>query len=230
MYFNNLLFVFPKSRLAFHLHLEKKNPHWTVDSIWLIWQAFCFSWIIPHTKVFKSGFCCPQNGPLPLKYRVRPNCKKMKVSHAEHEGLNSTSRSGVESDSASDKAGSPAGAPSASSSLPSPVTPAQSPQPPAPSSVNGTPAAAPTTPGRSFTQFGNGSGSKPRKVSLNGSSGWRGAPDWSAPERPTPDSRSAVSYLLHASVVPCVDLLSFFPFIVLNILPCKFSGIRDISW
>lgn len=25
MYFNNLLFVFPKSRLAFHLHLEKKK-------------------------------------------------------------------------------------------------------------------------------------------------------------------------------------------------------------
>lgn len=183
--------------------------------------------------MLKPGFRCPQNGPLPLKYRVRPNCKKMKVSHAQHEGQNSTSRSGLESDSASDKAGSPAGAPSTSSSLPSPVTPAQSPQPPAPSSVNGTPAAAaapppPTTPGRSFTQFG--SGSKPRKVSLNGSSGWRGAPDWTAPEQPTPDSRPAVGSLLHASVVPCVDVLSFFPFIVLNILPCTFSGIRDISW
>lgn len=110
-----------------------------------------------------------RNGPLPLKYRVRPNCKKMKVSPAQQEGQNSTSRSGLESDSASDKAGSPAGAPSTSSSLPSPGTPAQSPQPPAPSSVNGTPAAAPSTPGRSFTQFG--SCGKPRKVALNGSSG-----------------------------------------------------------
>uniref|UniRef100_A0A4W6FPV9 Bmi1 polycomb ring finger oncogene 1a n=1 Tax=Lates calcarifer TaxID=8187 RepID=A0A4W6FPV9_LATCA len=125
-----------------------------------------------------------RNGPLPLKYRVRPNCKKLKVSHAEQEGQNSTSRSGPESDSASDKAGSPAGAPSTSSSLPSPGTPAQSPHPQlphGPNNVNGTPAASsaarclrpPSNPNRSFTQFGSGSGSsggKPRKVSLNGSS------------------------------------------------------------
>lgn len=125
-----------------------------------------------------------RNGPLPLKYRVRPNCKKMKVSHAQQEGQNSASRSGPESDSASDKAGSPAGAPSTSSSLPSPGTPAQSPHPQlphAPSNVNGTPAAAPPPPpanttttttssSRPFTQFGSGGGgSKPRKVSLNGS-------------------------------------------------------------
>ncbi|XP_041817647.1 polycomb complex protein BMI-1-A isoform X1 [Chelmon rostratus] len=116
-----------------------------------------------------------RNGPLPLKYRVRPNCKKMKVSHAQQEGQNSASRSGPESDSASDKAGSPAGAPSTSSSLPSPGTPAQSPHPQlphGPNNVNGTPTAAPPTPSRPFTQFGSGSGggSKPRKVSLNGSS------------------------------------------------------------
>uniref|UniRef100_A0A3Q1GST5 Bmi1 polycomb ring finger oncogene 1a n=1 Tax=Acanthochromis polyacanthus TaxID=80966 RepID=A0A3Q1GST5_9TELE len=123
-----------------------------------------------------------RNGPLPLKYRVRPNCKKMKVSHAQQEGQNSAGRSGPESDSASDKAGSPAGAPSTSSSLPSPGTPAQSPHPQLPhvpgnnttttsttTTVNGTPAAATTTPtpGRPFTQFGAG---KSRKVSLNGSS------------------------------------------------------------
>ncbi|AWP20772.1 Polycomb complex protein BMI-1-A [Scophthalmus maximus] len=120
-----------------------------------------------------------RNGPLPLKYRVRPNCKKMKVSHAQQEGQNSASRSGPESDSASDKAGSPAGAPSTSSSLPSPGTPAQSPHPQlphGPNNVNGPPAAdaAPPTPSRPFTQFGSGGGgggvTKPRKVSLNGSS------------------------------------------------------------
>lgn len=129
-----------------------------------------------------------RNGPLPLKYRVRPNCKKMKVSHSQQESQNnSTSRSGPESDSASDKAGSPAGAPSTSSSLPSPGTPAQSPHPQlphGPATVNGTPSAAPPplppptlppppTQNRPFTQFvsGGGSGSsKPRKVSLNGSS------------------------------------------------------------
>ncbi|XP_047424715.1 polycomb complex protein BMI-1-A [Mugil cephalus] len=137
-----------------------------------------------------------RNGPLPLKYRVRPSCKKMKVSQS------SASRSGPESDSASDKAGSPSGAPSTSSSLPSPGTPAQSPHPQlphVPNSVNGTPAAPATattptptpapapatastptqtaTPARPFTQFsssssgggGGGGGGKPRKVALNGS-------------------------------------------------------------
>uniref|UniRef100_A0A7N8XG77 Bmi1 polycomb ring finger oncogene 1a n=1 Tax=Mastacembelus armatus TaxID=205130 RepID=A0A7N8XG77_9TELE len=109
-----------------------------------------------------------RNGPLPLKYRVRPNCKKMKVSHAQQEGQNSAGRSGPESDSASEKAGSPAGAQSTSSSLPSPGTPAQSPPAHGPNNVNGTPTTAPQTPSRSFTQFG--SSNKPRKVSLNGSS------------------------------------------------------------
>nr|XP_023656035.1 polycomb complex protein BMI-1-A-like isoform X1 [Paramormyrops kingsleyae] len=66
-----------------------------------------------------------RNGPLPLKYRVRPNCKKLKLNHSQ-EGLNSTSRSEMESDSASDKASSPRGVPSTSSSLPSPSTPVQS--------------------------------------------------------------------------------------------------------
>uniref|UniRef100_A0A3B4H3P1 BMI1 proto-oncogene, polycomb ring finger n=1 Tax=Pundamilia nyererei TaxID=303518 RepID=A0A3B4H3P1_9CICH len=118
-----------------------------------------------------------RNGPLPLKYRVRPNCKKMKVSHAQQEGQNSASRSGQESDSASDKAGSPAGAPSTSSSLPSPGTPAQSPHPHGNSNnnssgctVNGTPTATAPSPSRPFTQFCGGNGGKPRKVSLNGSS------------------------------------------------------------
>ncbi|KAM3860482.1 polycomb complex protein BMI-1-A [Diretmus argenteus] len=114
-----------------------------------------------------------RNGPLPLKYRVRPTCKKMKMSHAEQEGQNSASRSGPESDSASDKAGSPVGVPSTSSSLPSPGTPAQSPHPQlphAPNSVNGTLAAGPAQ-SRSYPYgSGGGSSSKPRKVSLNGSS------------------------------------------------------------
>ncbi|XP_078795101.1 polycomb complex protein BMI-1-A [Oryzias latipes] len=114
-----------------------------------------------------------RNGPLPLKYRVRPNCKKMKVKHAQQDGQNSINRSAAESDSASDKAGSPVGAPSTSSSLPSPGTPAQSPHPAhVPNNVNGNAAAAaPHTPTRPFAQYGGGgSGGKPRKVSLIGSS------------------------------------------------------------
>uniref|UniRef100_A0A3P9IEZ9 Bmi1 polycomb ring finger oncogene 1a n=1 Tax=Oryzias latipes TaxID=8090 RepID=A0A3P9IEZ9_ORYLA len=112
-----------------------------------------------------------RNGPLPLKYRVRPNCKKMKVKHAQQDSQNSINRSAAESDSASDKAGSPVGAPSTSSSLPSPGTPAQSPHPAhVPNNVNGNAAAAaPHTPTRPFAQYGGGGG-KPRKVSLIGSS------------------------------------------------------------
>ncbi|XP_061095548.1 polycomb complex protein BMI-1-A [Conger conger] len=107
-----------------------------------------------------------RNGPLPLKYRVRPNCKKMKISHSQ-EGLNSTGRCGVESDSASDKASSPAGVPSTSSSLPSPSTPVQSPHPHFPhisSTVNGN-GTAPSPPVRQ-TPLCN----KVRKASFNGSS------------------------------------------------------------
>ncbi|CAL8311588.1 unnamed protein product [Merluccius merluccius] len=129
-----------------------------------------------------------RNGPLPLKYRVRPSCKKMKMSPTQPEAPSSTGRSGPESDSASDKACSPAGVPSTSSSLPSPSTPAQSPHPqfaapPTNNNINnsnssnsshhhqqqqqhhhtGTPS---LTQGRPFPF-----GSKSRKVSVNGSSG-----------------------------------------------------------
>uniref|UniRef100_A0A8C8D785 RING-type domain-containing protein n=1 Tax=Oncorhynchus tshawytscha TaxID=74940 RepID=A0A8C8D785_ONCTS len=107
-----------------------------------------------------------RNGPLPLKYRVRPSCKKMKMSHLQQEGQNSTGRS-AESDSASDKACSPAAVPSTSSSLPSPGTPVQSPHPHFPhisKPVNGASTSAPA-PTRPFP-FGK----KPRKASLNGSS------------------------------------------------------------
>ncbi|XP_012688726.2 polycomb complex protein BMI-1-A [Clupea harengus] len=129
-----------------------------------------------------------RNGPLPLKYRVRPNCKKMKISHPP-EGPNCAAQS--ESDSASDKASSPAaGAPSTSSPLPSPspsaspsaiaipnpspgpgssvptppVQPAHAPFPHISNNVNGSSQACP--PSRQYSSFGN----KVRKGSLNGSS------------------------------------------------------------
>lgn len=103
-----------------------------------------------------------QNGPLPLKYRVRPSCKKMKITHPQ-DGVNSTNRS--ESDSASDKASSPAGVPSTSSPLPSPSTLVQPSQPHfthVSNPINGT---TMTSPNRQFS-FGN----KVRKTALNGSS------------------------------------------------------------
>ncbi|XP_061111013.1 polycomb complex protein BMI-1-B isoform X1 [Conger conger] len=106
-----------------------------------------------------------RNGPLPLKYRVRPSCKKVKISHP-HEGQGSATRSEMESDSGSDKANSPAGLPSTSSSLPSPCTPVQSPHPHFPhisSAVNGT--SMNPSPKRP-PLFCN----KARKASLNGSS------------------------------------------------------------
>lgn len=104
-----------------------------------------------------------RNGPLPLKYRVRPNCKKMKVSHTQA----GSNRSGQESDSTSDKACSPVGVPSTSSSLPSPSTPVQSPHshfPHISNVVNGASTSAPAH-SRPYS-FGN----KPQKASLNGSS------------------------------------------------------------
>ncbi|XP_067107927.1 polycomb complex protein BMI-1-A isoform X1 [Osmerus mordax] len=111
--------------------------------------AYIYTWRRP------SAF---QNGPLPLQYRVRPSCKKMKLSQQ-------AGRSGPESDSASDKASSPADVPSTSSSLPSPSTPLQSPHtgfPLGPGALNG---ASTSTQGRPHTFSG-----KPRKASINGSS------------------------------------------------------------
>lgn len=111
---------------------------------------------------FLVSFHSTQNGPLPLKYRVRPSCKKMKIIHPQ-DGLNNANRS--ESDSASDKACSPAGVPSTSSPLPSPSTLVQPSQPHfthISSPINGT---TMTSPNRQFS-FGN----KVRKSALNGSS------------------------------------------------------------
>ncbi|XP_016342856.1 polycomb complex protein BMI-1-B-like isoform X2 [Sinocyclocheilus anshuiensis] len=78
-----------------------------------------------------------RNGPLPLKYRVRPGCKKMKLS-SPRDDMTGGRRPDIESDSSSDKPNSPtaAAAPSTSSSLPSPSTPVQSSHPSF-STVNG---------------------------------------------------------------------------------------------
>ncbi|KAL0622328.1 Polycomb complex protein BMI-1 [Plecturocebus cupreus] len=47
-----------------------------------------------------------RNGPLPLKYRVRPTCRIIKISH-QRDGL--TNAGELENDSGSDEANSPAG-------------------------------------------------------------------------------------------------------------------------
>ncbi|CAL9697888.1 unnamed protein product [Knipowitschia caucasica] len=112
-----------------------------------------------------------RNGPLPLKYRVRPNCKKMKAAAAEQAG-HKTGMSGPESDAVSDKARSPAGAVASSAQSPaiaqSPLALETTHASPG-NNVNGTSMTAPPTPSRSFTHF-TSSNNKPRKVSLNGSS------------------------------------------------------------
>ncbi|KAG8139824.1 hypothetical protein E2320_002582 [Naja naja] len=65
-----------------------------------------------------------RNGPLPLKYRVQPACKRLKLS-SQPPNSECTNTSGAsECESVSDKAHSPATLPATtSSSLPSPVTP-----------------------------------------------------------------------------------------------------------
>ncbi|XP_043911221.1 polycomb group RING finger protein 2 [Protopterus annectens] len=78
-----------------------------------------------------------RNSPLPLKYRVQPTCKRLKLNHrANTDGVNLNGNS--ESDSVSEKANSPATVPSASSSLPSPVASCQ--ESPNPGSQTNTPA------------------------------------------------------------------------------------------
>ncbi|NXO00645.1 PCGF2 protein, partial [Rhinopomastus cyanomelas] len=86
-----------------------------------------------------------RNGPLPLKYRVQPARKRLRLSQpAPSEGTNTSGAS--ECDSLSDKAHSPAALPAAaaasssSSSLPSPATPSHHgpPSPTSPALNNGT--------------------------------------------------------------------------------------------
>nr|DBA25167.1 TPA: hypothetical protein GDO54_012729 [Pyxicephalus adspersus] len=106
-----------------------------------------------------------RNGPLPLKYRVRPTCKRMKISHPA-DRMNNISGD-LESDSGSDKAGSPAGVvPSTSACMPNPNTPIQSPHPQFPhisTTINGTSSTPNNNHQNPFTN-------RARKMSLNGSS------------------------------------------------------------
>ncbi|XP_041421451.1 polycomb complex protein BMI-1-B isoform X1 [Xenopus laevis] len=100
-----------------------------------------------------------RNGPLPLKYRVRPTCKRVKINpHTDR--INNTSGD-MESDSGSDKAGSLGGGiPSTSSCMPRP--PVQSPHPHFPhisSTINGT---------NSSSSHQNPFANRARKISLNG--------------------------------------------------------------
>ncbi|NWI60785.1 PCGF2 protein, partial [Calyptomena viridis] len=102
-----------------------------------------------------------RNGPLPLKYRVQPACKRLKLSHpAPSEGTNTSGAS--ECESGSDKAHSPATLPATSSSLPSPGTPSHgSPSSGTGATLNGTSNChpLPATPARC------------RKTTVNGSAG-----------------------------------------------------------
>ncbi|KFO97474.1 Polycomb group RING finger protein 2, partial [Calypte anna] len=100
-----------------------------------------------------------RTGPLPLKYRVLPACKRLKLSQPRTpDGTSGAS----ECDSGSDKAQSPATLPATSSSLPSPGTPSQG----SPGSgsgtgpaLNGTSNCHPVPPGAT---------NRARKTTLNG--------------------------------------------------------------
>ncbi|XP_032567119.1 polycomb group RING finger protein 2 isoform X2 [Chiroxiphia lanceolata] len=102
-----------------------------------------------------------RNGPLPLKYRVQPACKRLKLSHpAPSEGTNTSGAS--ECESGSDKAHSPATLPATSSSLPSPGTPSHgSPSSGTGATLNGTSNCHPLAP----------TGARCRKTTVNGSAG-----------------------------------------------------------
>ncbi|XP_025046908.1 polycomb group RING finger protein 2 isoform X4 [Alligator sinensis] len=109
-----------------------------------------------------------RNGPLPLKYRVQPACKRIKLSQPANSECTNTSGAS-ECESVSDKANSPATLPATSSSLPSPATPSHG----SPSSNN----TATSIPANSSTVL-NGtsnchqmppSASRGRKTTVNGS-------------------------------------------------------------
>ncbi|KAM9296318.1 polycomb group RING finger protein 2 [Gastrophryne carolinensis] len=99
-----------------------------------------------------------RTGPLPLKYRVQPTCKRLRFSRPR--SLQEPNRGATsEGDSTSDKASSPAPVPSTSSSLPSPSTPCQS-------SPNPNAELPPSS-----TLHNGHSASRGRKVALNGAPG-----------------------------------------------------------
>nr|XP_033773489.1 polycomb group RING finger protein 2 [Geotrypetes seraphini]XP_033773490.1 polycomb group RING finger protein 2 [Geotrypetes seraphini]XP_033773491.1 polycomb group RING finger protein 2 [Geotrypetes seraphini] len=110
-----------------------------------------------------------RSGPLALKYRVQPTCKRLKLTQsANSEGTNTSSTS--ECDSLSDKANSPAIVPSTSSTLPSPAVPSLG-------SLN--PSSNPQTPQASPDLQANGTShchhlpppsSRGHKVTVNGTS------------------------------------------------------------
>ncbi|NXC19508.1 PCGF2 protein, partial [Corythaeola cristata] len=107
-----------------------------------------------------------RNGPLPLKYRVQPACKRLKLSQAAaSECINTSGAS--ECESVSDKAHSPATLPATSSSLPSPGTPSHG----SPSSTAGS---GPTGTGTALNGTSNchplpPAASRCRKTTVNGS-------------------------------------------------------------
>uniref|UniRef100_A0A674IKH9 Polycomb group RING finger protein 2 n=2 Tax=Terrapene triunguis TaxID=2587831 RepID=A0A674IKH9_9SAUR len=109
-----------------------------------------------------------RNGPLPLKYRVQPACKRLKLSQPANSECTNTSGAS-ECESVSDKANSPATLPATSSSLPSPATPSHG----SPSS-NTTTISIPANPGTILNGTSNchqmpPSSSRGRKMTVNGS-------------------------------------------------------------
>ncbi|XP_077020688.1 polycomb group RING finger protein 2 isoform X2 [Tamandua tetradactyla] len=119
-----------------------------------------------------------RNGPLPLKYRVQPACKRLTLPTAPtpSEGTNTSGAS--ECESVSDKAPSPATLPATSSSLPSPATPSHgSPNSHGPPAPHPTSPAPPSTAGGATTAANGGtsnclqtasSTSRGRKMTVNG--------------------------------------------------------------
>ncbi|KAM6190080.1 polycomb group RING finger protein 2 isoform 1-T1 [Sarcoramphus papa] len=107
-----------------------------------------------------------RNGPLPLKYRVQPACKRLKLSQPATSECTNTSGAS-ECESVSDKAHSPATLPATSSSLPSPGTPSHG----SPSSTAGS---GPTGTGTALNGTSNchplpPAASRCRKTTVNGS-------------------------------------------------------------
>ncbi|NWR55582.1 PCGF2 protein, partial [Bucorvus abyssinicus] len=109
-----------------------------------------------------------RNGPLPLKSRVHPACKRLKLSQPATPECTNTSGAS-ECESVSDKAHSPATLPATSSSLPSPGTPSHG----SPSSTagSGPPGAGTALNGTSNCHPLPPAAGRCRKTTVNGSAG-----------------------------------------------------------
>ncbi|OXB70454.1 UNVERIFIED_CONTAM: hypothetical protein H355_015269 [Colinus virginianus] len=141
------------------IKITELNPHlmcalcggYFIDAATIVecLHSFCKTCIVRYLEANKyCPMCDAQNGPLPLKYRVQPTHKRLKLPQPPTPECTNTSGAS-ECESLSDKAHSPATLPRTPPSLPSPGTPPHgSPSPTAAAAPHGASNCPPLPPTR----------------------------------------------------------------------------------